>query len=57
MLKSLNYGPTDNKLTNSPSSFFGLPLTQFSSDDEQLPTPVEVSSDLAIRSLWFSCGV
>ena len=43
MLKSLNYGPANDKICVSPSSFFGLPLAQFSPDDEQLPNAVEVS--------------
>ena len=43
MLKSINYGANDDKIYNPPPSFFGLPLGQFSQDDDQLPTPVEVS--------------
>ena len=43
MLKSVSYGPANGKIYDSSSSFFGLPLAQFSPEDDQLPTPVEVS--------------
>jgi len=41
MLKSVSYGPANGKIYDSSSSFFGLPLAQFSPEDDQLPTPVE----------------
>lgn len=53
MLKSLNYGPANDKICVSPSSFFGLPLAQFSPDDEQLPTQVEVSWKYLLIQLLF----
>lgn len=42
MLKSIHYGPSDDKIYDHSSSFFGIPLAQCSKDEDQLPTAVEV---------------